>query len=59
MINDFVFNEYIDNLGYCLVVSVNDVKMLFIFFMICDCNINVFVFFGGYVVLYFGLFFYV
>lgn len=49
-----MFDEYLMILGCWLVVNVNDVCFFFLFFWINNLEINVFVFYGGYVGVYIG-----
>ena len=56
MLNDPVLNEYLQDLGYRLVVAGSTPIHPFSFFLIKNNEINAFAFFGGYVGVHSGLF---
>ncbi len=56
IINDPILNEYINQLGYQLVASSEDVRTPFLFFLLTDPDINASAFLGGNIALNSGLF---
>lgn len=55
VVDDLLLDDYINYLGYCLVVVCDKLKDYFVFFIVQDLEINVFVVFGGYIVVNLGL----
>ena len=56
LINDPLLNQYINQLGQCLVTHADSVRTPFHFFLIQNDELNAFAFFGGNVVLHAALF---